>query len=145
MAIDTSGKWWVGTEPNDIAAYLDRYGAGNAAVSAFRLSECACSSVTFMLDADDDEGCAKRTCTRCAAEHLICDSADYWNEASPIRLHCVECKNEPANVGIGFSLYEDGEVRWVYVGVRCTNCGVLGCFAGWKVGYSPSAQLLSQA
>ncbi|MGA7753515.1 MAG: hypothetical protein WCB05_11810 [Candidatus Sulfotelmatobacter sp.] len=49
-----------------------------------------------------------------------------------------------ANVGVGFSLYDDGEIRWVYFGERCSACGILGCFAGWKVAYSPSKQLLEQ-
>jgi len=46
------------------------------------------------------------------------------------------------NVGVAFALYlEDKEIKWLYVGCRCVNCGVLGCFAGWKVGYAPSRQL----
>jgi hypothetical protein len=145
MTIDTSGKWWVGSEPSDIGEYLMAYAADNAPVSEFRLSKCACSSVSFFLDADDDEGCAKRVCTECSREHLICDSAEYWDEASPKHWRCTECGGEQANVGVAFSLYDDGEVRWLYVGERCANCGVLGCFAGWKVANSPSAQLLSQA
>ena len=145
MTIETSGKWWVGSEPSDIGEYLTAYGADNAPVSAFRLSRCVCSSFTFRLDADDNQGCAKRTCTDCSREHLICDSAEYWDESSPEHWRCIECGSEQANVGVAFSLYEDGEVRWLYVGERCANCGVLSCFAGWKVAYSPSAQLLSQA
>jgi hypothetical protein len=30
------------------------------------------------------------------------------------------------------------------VGVRCPRCGVLGCFAGWKIGFSPSRHLLDR-
>ena len=145
MTIDTSGKWWVGSEASDIGEYLTAYGADNAPVSAFRLSRCACSSVTFFLDADDEEGGAKRTCTGCSSQHLICDSAEYWDDAAPERWRCVECASERTNVGVAFSLYDDGEVRWLYVGERCANCGVLGCFAQWKVAYAPSAQLLAQA
>jgi hypothetical protein len=37
-----------------------------------------------------------------------------------------------------------GEVRWLYVGDRYSNCGILGCYAGWKVAYTPSKQLLEQ-
>jgi hypothetical protein len=41
------------------------------------------------------------------------------------------------------SLYgpEEGQpdVRWVSVGQRCTNCGTLGSFVDWKVGYVPHA------
>ena len=135
----------MGSDPSDIDEYLVAYGADNAPVSAFRLSRCVCSSLTFFLDADDNEGCAKRTCTECSREHLICDSAEYWDEASPERWRCIECGSERANVGVAFSLYDNGEVRWLYVGERCAGCGVLGCLAGWKVAYSPSAQLLAEA
>jgi len=145
MTIDTSGEWWVGSDPGDLAEYLGAYASDDAPVTAFRLSQCDCSSITFSLDADDDEGCAKRTCCQCAREYLICDSAEYWQDASPVHWQCINCHSEKTNVGVGFSLYEDGDVRWLYIGVRCANCGVLGCFAGWKVAYGPSGQLLSQA
>jgi hypothetical protein len=145
FAASISRRAWVGSEPADISDYLEGYAAANAPVSAFRLSRCTCSSLSFFLDADDDEQCAKRTCTDCSREHLICDSADYWEEASPARWRCIECGSERANVGVAFSLYDDGEVRWLYVGERCANCGVLGCFTHWKVAYSPSGQLLAQA
>jgi hypothetical protein len=95
------------------------------------------------LFADDDEGCAKRVCTSCREEHFICDSEEYWPEAGPERWKCVECGSTSANVGVGFSLYEDGEIHWLYVGERCSNCGILGCVAGWKVAYSPSTQVAS--
>ena len=46
---------------------------------------------------------------------------------------------------LGFSLYEGRRaVRWVYVAARCARCGVLGCYAEWKVGYEPSIQLIDQ-
>ncbi len=40
------------------------------------------------------------------------------------------------------SIPTGGGIRWLYVGTRCTACGVLGCFAGWKVGTSDSMNLL---
>ena len=56
----------------------------------------------------------------------------------------MKAKKPILDVGVGFSLYDDGEVRWLCVGERCPKCGILGCFAGWKVGYSPSKGLLEQ-
>lgn len=142
MSIDKSGKWWVGTRPEDIKEYLEAYSAEGYPTSEFRKSKCGCGSEVFELWADDEEGCAKRTCISCGQERLICDSEEYWQDASPERWKCVECGSTGANVGVGFSLYDGGELRWVYVGERCSNCGILGCFAGWKIGYSPSKQLL---
>ena len=109
-----------------------------------RYWKCTCGSEVFRLLADDNEGCAKRICASCANEALICDSAEYWDDAAPEEWKCIECGSTTANVGVGFSLYDDGEIRWLYVGERCATCGVLGCFAGWKVAYAPSKQLFEQ-
>jgi hypothetical protein len=144
VSIDKSGEWWKGTSSTDIKEYLEAYSAGNYRADEFRLAKCECGRDTFRLTADDDEGCAKRTCTSCGAEHLICDSAEYLSLANLQPWTCNDCDSTSANVGVGFSLYEDGEIRWLYVGERCANCGILGCIAGWKVGYTPSKQLLDQ-
>ena len=144
MSIDKSGEWWVGRKPEDIKEYLDAYSAESYRTTEFRQARCSCGSEVFELLADDEEGCAKRICTSCRQERFICDSEEYWQDASPVAWKCVECGSTAANVGVGFSLYDDGEVRWLYVGERCSTCGILGCFAGWKVGYSPSKGLLEQ-
>jgi len=145
MSIDKSGKWWIGTSVDDLREYLEAYSADNYCIHEFRPAKCKCGGETFELLADDDEGCAKRTCTSCAIGKFICDSEEYWSDATPEQCKCIECGSTSANIGVGFSLYEDGEVRWLYVGERCANCGILGCLAGWKIAYSPSKQLLERA
>ena len=145
MSINTSGKWWIGSEPIDLKEYLEAYSADSDKVHESRLARCSCGSEVFRLEADDDDGVAKRTCSQRSAEHFICDSEEYWEDAEPKAWRCFECGTEDANVGVGFSLYDDdGEVRWLYVGERCSRCGVLGCFAGWKIAYAPSKQLFDQ-
>ena len=136
MTIDTSGKWWTGSEPNDIDEYLKEYTSDAYPTDEFRLCRCRCNCETFKLWADDDAGVAKRQCTSCGEAAFVADSEEYWDEASPEAWRCVECGSTQTNVGVGFALYsdEDGGIRWIYVGVRCADCGVLGCFAGWKVG-----------
>lgn len=146
MTIDTSGEWWVGSEPGDIKGFLEAYTEDEYLSDEFRLSKCTCGSVEFQLEADDEEGAAKRICAKCGSEHYICDSEEYWEDAEPETWECVECGSKSANIGVGFSLYEDkGAIRWLYVGERCSKCGVLGCFAGWKIAYEPSLQLMEQA
>jgi hypothetical protein len=136
MTVDTSGKWWTGTDPDDVREFLVAYSEDAYVVDEFGLARCACGSIDFHLWADDDEGAAKRRCARCASEQFVCDSAEYWSDAKPEQWRCIECDGDVTNVGVGFSLYADSrDVRWLYVGVRCTSCGILGCFAGWKVGY----------
>jgi hypothetical protein len=57
---------------------------------------------------------------------------------------CIECKSHSANVGVGFFLKGNKEVRWIYVGLRCSKCGVLGCYTNWKIDYEPTKHLLQQ-
>jgi hypothetical protein len=124
MSIDTSGKWWVGSKPNDIGEFLQAYRSEDGyRTEAFRM----CSSIEFVLEADDNEGTARRTCSKCKAEHFICDSEEHWEDAEPEKWRCVECNSKVTNIGVGFVLYpEDQEVKWLYVGCRCVKCGVLG-------------------
>jgi hypothetical protein len=146
MAIDKSGQWWVGEQPEDLDKYLAGYSQRNYHLDKFRLARCECGSVEFSLDADDNAGVARRLCVRCTREHFICDSREFWADAEPDSWKCSECGATTANVGVGFALSPDMmDIKWIYVGVRCCNCGTVGCFAGWKVGYSPSLHLMGQA
>ena len=66
-----------------------------------------------------------------------------WDEAEPEEWDCIGCGSRHANVYVGFSLYSEGDgVRWLYIGVRCADCGILGTFGDWKIGYGPSLHLL---
>jgi hypothetical protein len=146
MVIDTSGEWWTGSDAEDIAEYLHALTQDSYPVDEFRPCVCACGGNVFELDVDRVQGAARRRCPTCSIEHFICDSEEFWDDASPERWQCIECGTDQANVGIGFSLYEErNDVRWIYVGVRCSQCGVLGTFGDWKVGYSPSLHLLAKA
>lgn len=145
MSIDTSGNWWVGSEPDDLKEYLEAYSTDSYQVHHFRLARCECGSVEFHLDASDNDGVARRTCAKCDKVHFICDSEEFWEEAEAEHWRCIECGGECCNVGAGFSLYDDRQdIKWLYVGERCARCGVLGCFASWKIGYGPSLQLMDQ-
>jgi hypothetical protein len=48
-------------------------------------------------------------------------------------------------MAVGFALHDDGEVRWISVGLRClADDNTLGVYADWKVNYSPSGHLVSR-
>jgi hypothetical protein len=143
VTINTSGEWWTGTEASDIQQYLLDFTADGYPVKEFRLAKCSCGSQSFFLDIDEEDA-AKRTCIECGKEHLMCDSEEYWTGAESERCTCP-CGSESMNVGVGFSLYpDDGEVKWLYVGCRCEECGVLGCYSDWKIGYAPSKHLFDR-
>ena len=144
MTIDDSGKkWWTGSDPLDIGDYLSALSAESYAISEFRLALCTCGSNRFFLKWLPDG--AQRTCADCGSANFIGDSEENW-EGKPKTYKCVGCRSPHANVGVGYSLYEDrSAVRWLFVGVRCSQCGILGCVADWKIGYEPSLQLLERA
>jgi hypothetical protein len=144
MAIDTSGKWWKGSEAEDLPEYLKALTEDGYPATEFRVSKCKCGSKVFRVEFDSNEGGAKRTCADCGEEHYFCDSEEYWDECSPKKWKCIgKCKSKTANVCVGFALREDGgDVHWLYVGQRCSQCGVLGSCVDWKIDYSPSLQLL---
>ncbi len=147
MTIDTSGEFWTGDEPADIREYLEALirDEGGYAVDEFRLARCGCGSHTFHLHADLDEGAARRTCTECGHDHFVCDSGEYWDECEPEPIHCPACDSPRTNIGVGFSLYDPaGDPRWLYLGLRCPNCGLLGCVADWKINTHPSHHILNQ-
>ena len=94
MSIDTSGKWWVGSELMDVRGFLDAYAEEGYEVHEFRLCKCPCGSLHFQLHADDNKGVAMRICAKCRLEHYICGSDEYWGDAEPDQWKCVECNSE---------------------------------------------------
>lgn len=85
---------------------------------------------------DENQGVALRFCPLCEIEHPMGDSADYLEEADPVLAECT-CGETTFEITVGVSLYDDSEdVRWLYLGCRCVNCGLLGCYADWKNEYN---------
>ena len=147
MSIVTSGKWWVGSEPADVREFLSAYSEDSYLIDQYRQSKCGCGSLRFQLEADDNEGVARRTCAKCGKQHFICDSEEFWADADPQHWACIECDSTTCNIGVGFAQYPDSatSIKWIYIGVRCSDCGILGCFAGWKVGQDDVAHLFDKA
>lgn len=141
MAIDTSGQFWRGEDTNDLAEYLREFQAGGYPVARVNELACTqCASKTFRNEADDDAGCARARCLACGTVTHIADSAEFADEADLAECACP-CGGETFNVG--FALREDGDVRWISVGLRCVQDGTLGAYADWKIDYSPTSHLLS--
>lgn len=143
--IDKSGQWWKGDGSDDLKEFLVAFCAQNYGADDIRLSKCqSCDGTRFGLIVDDEEGCARRVCRSCGFAAFIADSAEYWDDASPGEAVCP-CAGEDFEIAVGFSLTESGEVRWITVGARCAECGVLGGYVDWKVDYEPSRHLIELA
>lgn len=145
MAIDESGKWWKGSTPQDMDEYIRLLSQEHYPIDDFRLSSCICGGLEFKLDFDKNEGCAKRKCLKCETEHFICDSEEHAEDADFETWSCIECRSSSTNVSVGYALRSAEDIKWIYIVGRCSLCGVLGCYADWKIDFSPSLHLLEQA
>ena len=83
MTIDKSGEYWVGTMAADLDEYLRLLTAESYPADRIVHATCTCGNDRFRLQADSNEGCARRVCTRCRRTHLICDSEESWSDAEP--------------------------------------------------------------
>lgn len=143
MAIDKAGKWWTGTSSADLREYLTEFKAGGyEVIDVLEVPDCsACgNSVGYRVRIDDEEGYADRVCASCGHSHLMLDSADFVEDAAPEDAACP-CGAEVFDVAVGFSTRDDGSIRWVSIGLRCRDDGVLGCYADWKIDYAPTEHL----
>jgi hypothetical protein len=145
VAIDDSGEWWIGSEPADIEHYLFLFtrSENSYATTACRATICSCSSDRFRLERAREV--TRRVCAACGRTSFICREAEDWEEAiaeeETQAFLCVNCGSPEVNIGVGFAGYESPDldaVKWFYIGVRCADCGILGCFNDGKIGWGPA-------
>ncbi|MFJ4717410.1 hypothetical protein [Streptomyces sp. NPDC088785] len=101
-----------------------------------------CGGRVFRVLVDAVEGAAERVCADCGGRGFLADSEEFWEDADPGEA-CCPCGSEEFEAAVGFSLGEDGSVRWVTIGLRCHKDGALGTYADWKIDYSPTDHLLT--
>jgi hypothetical protein len=133
MGLQKRGKYYYGDCQADIRGELLRYSKVNEyEANHFADAVCKCGGTLFRLLLDDTRGVAVRICTACSDEHAICDSDDYLADAELEECACA-CGHEEFEITVGVALYEGTEdVRWLYVGCRCTKCGLTAPYGDWK-------------
>ena len=150
MSITKKDEFFYGTEQGDIREVLADYAKENDyEIHQFKEVVCTCGNNTFTLDIDDNEGVAGRICTACEDEHLMLDGEDYVDDAELYQATC-NCEAEALEITIGVSLYKNKKdltknVRWLYIGCRCPECHLMGCYADWKNEHEDYQQLLENA
>ena len=145
MAIDKNGTYWKGEQFEDIAQYIREF--AEYVPEIINQCECDCGSRQFTVQHEPYQGFVKLKCAECGKVSFIADSAALEGKIRPKRLRCP-CRKIKFEVGVGVSLRDpsnpDGDVKWVTVGVRCAECGILGSPADWKIDYSPSGHLVEK-
>ncbi len=153
VAIDDTGNVWHGSEPADVAEYLAKYTASEAAypATAFRAIRCPCGQIKFRVERA--RGVTRRVCPGCKRSKFICRSSADWQEAvaeaGAERYRCQGCRSVQANITVGFAGYPEAPeldaVKWFYVGLRCVQCGELCCYNDGKIGRGPARLVYRRA
>jgi hypothetical protein len=129
----------------ELDAYLRSYRAGGYEVDRVERSVCGtCGGTAFRLWVDDEVGYAARRCEACEDEFDLLDSADTADEQDGDEAGCP-CGGETFEIAVGYALRNDGEVRWVSVGMRCLTDGHCGVYTDWKIDYGPTGHLFDLA
>lgn len=133
--IDKSKKYWTGDTAEDISEYLRLY-ADNQELDIKPVICHSCGNDVFTLRVDADEAVIQVKCTECGTKKILLDGEEFWEDASPRLRKCPICKiSKSYNVRVGFTRRENGSVKWVYIGNRCTNCKTLGSYLDFGIDY----------
>jgi hypothetical protein len=144
MALTQNGKFSYGDSQVDIRAKLTEYSNRNGYPAMhFADAVCSCGHRSFKLLVDDTEGAAVRECSSCKMSHPMGDSADYLADASLEQCECP-CGSDDFEMTVGVALYDGSEdVRWIYIGCRCSACGLTACYGDWKNEFEGFQKLLA--
>ena len=138
--IDRTPYFWTGDSPDDIDEWLAEYTEkSDLKIKQVRCHHCG--SEEFKVRVDQDEGAIQVTCASCGKKKILLDGEEYWEDCSPRAKKCPVCKKGLFNIRVGFDYRENGDVKWVYIGNRCTACGTLGSFVDWPVDYGPTNEM----
>ncbi len=137
--IDTSREeYWTGDRPEDIDEWLRLY-AEDDNMDVVPVICHTCGNDSFELKVDQEEDAIQVKCTECGTRKILLDCDEVWEDARPRLRRCPVCKKSKSyNVRVGFARRENGSVKWVYIGNRCTSCQALGSYLDWKINYEPT-------
>jgi len=144
MALQSRGEHRYGDDLADLHQELARYARVNEAPAEhFADAVCHCGGRAFRLRLDEAVGLASRTCVACGREQFLGDAAEDRAEAELVDCACP-CGGERLEVAVAAAVHADGEdARWLYVGARCSACGLVACFGDWKCDGGPYESALS--
>ncbi len=139
--IDKTKTYWHGDCADDIDEYLKEYTeALDIDIKSVICHSCGCE--TLVLHIDFDEEAIQVKCPKCGEKKILLDCQEVWEDAKPRLLKCPICKtSKEHNLKVGFIRRKNGNVKWVYIGTRCTNCGVLASCLDWKISYEPTDEM----
>jgi hypothetical protein len=145
MALQKRGDSRYGDSQADIREELVRYSQLNGyPADHFADAACPCGGRVFVLALDETECAAVRTCIECGTAHPIGDSGDYLEDATLEDCACP-CGGNKFEITAAVSLYEgSSDVRWLYLGCRCPECGLTAVYGDWKNEFNGYQEFLAR-
>jgi hypothetical protein len=146
MAVEQRNGFWWGTDSADACAFLERHLAqGEWAYTHSPLKEfvgvgkwisppstaaCVCGSEVCRLEVDDTDRIGGYVCAACGtARRFVPDKKEFSVGRDWVFFSECECGSNLLNLASGMFKSSDQGVLLILVGLRCTNCGHLECFA----------------
>jgi hypothetical protein len=161
VTLRQQGDYWYGDGPTDVWEYFVWYTRNSVEpVKHWRQALCGCGRAVFEVDRDEEECYYLRRCVECRAEHRImgdefADVAPYVpgpgeeeleekSEPDPEPVFCLCFGEEFEVVGVTAPFLEaPNSAKWFYLGLRCVECGCLGCYGNWIPRYLDHERFLS--
>lgn len=144
MSLTKNGEHWYSDNQSHIREVIVEYSISSYIATHFADAVCICGNNTFGLYIDNNEGVAIRVCNKCFEDHPIADSGEYMDDSEEEECACP-CSGESFEITVGVALYVDSEdVRWIYIGCRCADCGLTAVYGDWKNEFEDYKKLLSQ-
>jgi hypothetical protein len=108
--IDTTGKWWKGSEFADVEEYLRALKPGGYDVDRVIEAKCGCGGRVFTLEVDQDEELARTTCVACGRQAFVSDAGEHCSDATPRRVKCPS-RHAEYELGLGLCVRDAAWVR----------------------------------
>jgi hypothetical protein len=121
----------VGEDVDDLRTYLHRL-QGCPPIEHTQLLRCSRhpageDAVWFYVEADSEQGVARRRCVACGDVVHLLDSAREWTH--PPMHFCPSCSTSIMELAVGLHMDEgdgdglDRRVQWLALAARCVDCG----------------------
>jgi hypothetical protein len=148
VVLRTVGNRTVAETADDVVTWLERL-TGCPPVSHTKIAVCThpshgedvAAAGWFYVEGDPTEGVARLRCLSGGHANDLLDSADRWTY--PGVWACPSCSQSIAEVVYGIN-DEMGVAHWLFVAVRCVECGDVNGLTDMAAGDIPLEELLSK-
>lgn len=119
----------LGEDSDDLQRWLEKL-TGCPQVNVTLLAHCTNPAhdgdeamTWFYVEADPENGVARRRCLACGMAHHVLDSEEHWTH--PPMYACDTCGQSMFEVAYGLHVVGGTTVTWLAIAVRCVGCGRL--------------------